>query len=177
MTSYRQKKAYFASPTRRNTLPIHSLERKWRPLKNWKEKTALLQERSEKNAEYQEQKKLMKKVEYARSTLAQYLSNEQEVEQQKKRKRNDLEWPSAMPLRRTRKALYGFGNCTPWNVKRLGERSSGCIILFIDFWVYRMIYNFRVDNCCYDHDWKYYNNSIKIAYKREWYHNNTTYEK
>ena len=45
-------------------------------------KTALLQERSEKNVEYQEQKK---------------------------RKRNDLERPPAMPLKRTRKALYGFG--------------------------------------------------------------------
>ena len=54
-------------------------------------KIALLQERSEKNAEYQEQKKLLKEVEYARSTLEQYLSNEHDVEQQKKRKRNDLE--------------------------------------------------------------------------------------
>lgn len=50
-----------------------------------------MQERSEKNAEYQEQKKLLKEVEYARSTLEQYLSKEHEVEQQKKRKRNDLE--------------------------------------------------------------------------------------
>ena len=52
-------------------------------------KTALLQERSEKNAEYQEQKKFIKDVDYARSTLSQFLENEQAVEQQKKRKRND----------------------------------------------------------------------------------------
>ena len=54
-------------------------------------KTALLQERSEKNAEYQEQKKFIKDVEYARTTLSQFLENEKAVEQQKKRKRNDLE--------------------------------------------------------------------------------------
>lgn len=54
-------------------------------------KTALLQERSVKNAEYQEQKKFIKDVEYARTTLLQFLENEKSVEQQKKRKRNDLE--------------------------------------------------------------------------------------
>ncbi|MBR1389942.1 MAG: hypothetical protein IJ567_00575 [Lachnospiraceae bacterium] len=50
-----------------------------------------MQERSVKNAEYQEQKKFIKDVEYARTTLLQFLENEKSVEQQKKRKRNDLE--------------------------------------------------------------------------------------
>ena len=53
-------------------------------------KTALLQERSEKNAEYQEQKKLLKDVDFARRTLAEYLENEKNV-QEVKRKKGDLE--------------------------------------------------------------------------------------
>ncbi len=53
-------------------------------------KTALLQERSEKNTEYQEQKKLLKEVEYARKTLEEYLENERNA-QEKKRKKGELE--------------------------------------------------------------------------------------
>lgn len=53
-------------------------------------KTALLQERSEKNAEYQEQKKLLKEVEYARKTLEEYLENERNAQEQK-RKKGELE--------------------------------------------------------------------------------------
>ena len=53
-------------------------------------KTALLQERSEKNAEYQEQKKFLQDVDYARRTLAEYLENEKNV-QEVKRKKGDLE--------------------------------------------------------------------------------------
>lgn len=53
-------------------------------------KTALMQERSAKNAEYSEQKKLLKEVEYARKTLAEYLKNERNTQEQK-RKKGELE--------------------------------------------------------------------------------------
>ena len=53
-------------------------------------KTALLQERSEKNALYAEQKKRLQDVDYARRTLLAYLENEKNV-QALKRKKGDLE--------------------------------------------------------------------------------------
>ena len=53
-------------------------------------KTALLQERSEKNALYAEQKKRLQDVDYARRTLSAYLENEKNV-QALKRKKGDLE--------------------------------------------------------------------------------------
>ena len=54
-------------------------------------KKALLRERSEKNNEYNEIKATLKEVEFARTTLEQYLSQQRDMEQQKKRKRGDLE--------------------------------------------------------------------------------------
>lgn len=54
-------------------------------------KKALLRERSEKNDEYKELKATLKEVEFARITLEQYLSHQRDMEQQKKRKRGDLE--------------------------------------------------------------------------------------
>ena len=54
-------------------------------------KKALLRERSEKNDEYNEIKVTLKEVEFARTTLEQYLSQQRDMEQRKKRKRGDLE--------------------------------------------------------------------------------------
>ena len=54
-------------------------------------KKALLRERSEKNDEYKELKATLKEIEFARITLEQYLSQQRDMEQQKKRKRGDLE--------------------------------------------------------------------------------------
>ena len=54
-------------------------------------KKALLRERSEKNNEYKEIKATLKEVEFARTTLEQYLSQQRDMEQQRKRKRGDLE--------------------------------------------------------------------------------------
>ena len=54
-------------------------------------KNALLRERSEKNNQYNEIKATLKEVEFARTTLEQYLSQQRDMEQQKKRKRGDLE--------------------------------------------------------------------------------------
>ncbi len=53
-------------------------------------KTALLQERSAKNAEYDKQKKLLQDVDFARRTLSAYLENEKNV-QEIKRKKGSLE--------------------------------------------------------------------------------------
>lgn len=54
-------------------------------------KNALLRKRSEKNDEYNKIKATLKEVEFARTTLEQYLSQQRDMEQQKKRKRGDLE--------------------------------------------------------------------------------------
>ena len=54
-------------------------------------KKALLRERSEKNNEYNEIKATLKEVEFAWITLEQYLSQQRDMEQQKKHKRGDLE--------------------------------------------------------------------------------------
>ena len=51
----------------------------------------LIQQRSEMNAEYQEMKMAEQEIEFARATLEKYLSHQHGMEQQKKRKRGDLE--------------------------------------------------------------------------------------
>lgn len=55
-----------------------------------KRRTTLIEQRNEKNDEYKSLTAKLKELEYARQTVADYLKNERDVQQQKK-KRNDLE--------------------------------------------------------------------------------------
>ncbi|MBQ8515057.1 MAG: relaxase/mobilization nuclease domain-containing protein [Ruminococcus sp.] len=55
-----------------------------------KRRTALIEQRNAKNDEYKSVTAELKELEYARQTVADYLKNERDVQQQKK-KRNDLE--------------------------------------------------------------------------------------
>ena len=50
-----------------------------------------MQQRSEMNVEYNEIRKAEQEIEFARATLEKYLSHQHSMEQQKKRKRGDLE--------------------------------------------------------------------------------------
>lgn len=56
-----------------------------------KRRTALIEQRNAKNDEYKTLTAELKELEYARQTVAEYLKNERDVQQQKKMKRNDLE--------------------------------------------------------------------------------------
>lgn len=54
------------------------------------ERNALIEQRNEKNAEYKRVISVLKDLDYARQTIAEYLKNERSVEEQK-RKKGDLE--------------------------------------------------------------------------------------
>ncbi|MBR4320651.1 MAG: hypothetical protein IKP69_11515, partial [Oscillospiraceae bacterium] len=83
ISEYRKSKAILKSAYPDEKVPtIEELKEK---------RKILIQQRSELNTEYQEMRKAEKEIEFARATLEQYLSQQHDMEQQKKRKYGNLE--------------------------------------------------------------------------------------
>ena len=83
IAEYRESKATLKSAYPDEKVPtIEELKEK---------RKKLMQQRSEMNVEYNEIRKAEQEIEFARATLEKYLSHQHSMEQQKKRKRGDLE--------------------------------------------------------------------------------------